>query len=292
MEGFDLSTIQGCYVGSTPTSAIYIGSNLIWPTSHDYSSDYLTFDIVEAGNVLFENAGGTTPKTISYSTDNGSTWTNITSSSSGTSIGDFVAGDKILFKGENTTYAGTNNSSNDFKGTAKFNASGNIMSLIYGDNFIGQTSLPSGSSYNFLRLLSNSKIIDASNLILPATTLTDGCYASMFNSCSFLTTAPVLPASMLKPNCYSFMFYDCTALTTAPLLPAPLLTDSCYKFMFYACTNLNYVKCLAQNISATDCTDNWLNGVSSTGTFVCNSYPSWPSGVSGIPEGWTIEYIL
>ena len=33
MNGFDLSTISGVYVGSTQYSSIYYGSNLIWPTA-------------------------------------------------------------------------------------------------------------------------------------------------------------------------------------------------------------------------------------------------------------------
>ena len=57
--------------------------------------------------------------------------------------------------------------------------------------------------------------------------------------------------------------------------------------MFYGCTSLNYIKCLATDISATDCTNNWVSGVSSTGTFVkASSMKFWPTGNSGIPTGW------
>ena len=58
--------------------------------------------------------------------------------------------------------------------------------------------------------------------------------------------------------------------------------------MFLGCTQLNYVKCLAIDRSAHYCTYNWLEGVASTGTFVKHpDMDNWPTGNSGIPEGWT-----
>jgi len=57
--------------------------------------------------------------------------------------------------------------------------------------------------------------------------------------------------------------------------------------MFYGCTNLNYIKCLATDISASSCTYNLVNGVSSTGIFITsNNPPAWTTGTSGIPSGW------
>ena len=49
MIGFDLSTISSVYVGNTQYSEIYLGSTKIWPSSHDYSQDYLTLEALEAG---------------------------------------------------------------------------------------------------------------------------------------------------------------------------------------------------------------------------------------------------
>ena len=37
-------------------------------------------------------------------------------------------------------------------------------------------------------------------------------------------------------------------------------------------------------------TNNWVNGVASTGTFVKNSAATWDvTGTNGIPTGWTVE---
>ena len=122
---------------------------------------------------------------------------------------------------------------------------------------------------------------------LPATTLAINCYQNMFSSCTSLTTAPELPATTLASNCYQYMFYGCTSLTTAPALPAKTLVEYCYQSMFYGCTSLNNVTVYADDISATDCTYYWLSNVASSGTFRNLSSVIYPTGVSGIPSGWT-----
>ncbi len=125
---------------------------------------------------------------------------------------------------------------------------------------------------------------------LPATTLADYCYFHMFDGCKNMTTAPDLPATILADYCYSHMFCGCTSLTTAPELPAITLADYCYDSMFSGCTKLNSIKCLATDISASDCTDGWVDSVSQTGTFTKNkNMTNWRSGVNGIPLGWTVK---
>lgn len=100
----------------------------------------------------------------------------------------------------------------------------------------------------------------------------------------------ILPATKLTRCCYCEMFYECTSLTAAPLLPAETLAEECYAFMFFGCTNLNYIKCLATNICSAYCTSYWLEGVSTSGTFVkAKDMTSWGSGASGIPTDWTVE---
>lgn len=125
---------------------------------------------------------------------------------------------------------------------------------------------------------------------LPATTLADNCYAAMFSGCTSLTTAPELRATTLAVSCYSMMFQGCTSLTNSPALPATTLADYCYSMMFQGCTNLNYVKCLATDISAEWCLDEWLDGVSASGTFVKASGATWAvAGTHGIPSGWKVN---
>ena len=111
----------------------------------------------------------------------------------------------------------------------------------------------------------------------------------MFRGCTSLTTAPELPATTLVASCYMYMFYGCTSLTTAPELPATTLVTNCYKYMFRGCTKLNYIKALFETAPSHSYTGEWVSGVAATGTFVKNSAATWTiTGVSGIPEGWTV----
>lgn len=124
---------------------------------------------------------------------------------------------------------------------------------------------------------------------LPATTLTSRCYTGMFNGCSSLTTAPALPATTLTDYCYRYMFAN-TGLTKAPELLADQLVADCYAYMFYNCTKLNYIKALFTTTPSSTYTNNWVTGVSSTGTFIKNINATWNvTGIYGIPTGWTVQ---
>jgi len=89
-----------------------------------YENKYLTFEALEDGTFKFAD------KVVNYSVDNGKTWTELPAN---TSTGIIQQGDKILWKGNNTSYQ---NTSGQIKASNKFNVEGNIMSLVYGDNFI------------------------------------------------------------------------------------------------------------------------------------------------------------
>lgn len=79
----------------------------------------------------------------------------------------------------------------------KCNLKGNIMSLIFGGDFVDKTDLM-GMGHIFFRLFFKCvTIVDASELILPGTTLTDRCYFEMFYGCTRLTASPKLPATIL-----------------------------------------------------------------------------------------------
>ena len=168
----------------------------------------------------------------------------------------------------------------------------------YDRMFLGCTSLSSapelpatdlsGATYCYYLMFRNcTSLEDAPDL--PATTLANGCYHSMFYGCTSLISTPALPATTLANFCYSNMFLGCVSLTTAPDLPATTLVDKCYSSMFSDCTNLNYIKCLATDISATECTLNWLRLVAASGTFVKNQVMNdWPTGNNGIPANWTV----
>ena len=218
----------------------------------------LTFEALEDGTFSFTKNG--TGDDIQYSKDNGTTWTPLVS---GETVS-VVTGDKVMWKSTITPNTSYPYGIGTFSSTNNFNLCGNIMSLLYGDDFKGQTSLED-KDYVFYRMFHYcTKMIDASNLILPATTLAKDCYNSMFQGCTRLTTSPELSATTLARYCYSDMFSECTSL--------------------------NHITMLATNISASGCLALWVYGVASTGTFVKHpGMTSLPTGESGIPKGWTVE---
>ena len=272
-----------------PNISFVQGTEEVKWTSRNSTSVMLTFETVSAGTLTITASDASVAKTISYSTDNGATWTSLTTSTTAQQLGGTLGvGDKILVKGTNTAY-GTSLNYNSFGGTANIRVYGNIMSLIGGDNFANLTTL--STSHAFYRLFYYAtNLVDAKNLILPATTLTNSCYREMFRGCTSLTTAPALPATTLTSQCYDSMFQACTSLTTAPVLPATTLETACYSGMFYGCTSLNYIKAMFTTTPSTSYTNNWVFKVVNTGTFVKNVNATWNvSGYDGVPSGWTIE---
>ena len=259
-------TLTATYSGFTDSGSVDVYQAAATSTS-DFSKEPLTFIVTSGGTIVWRKAGSSAQNlSISYSINNG-TWTTITASSTEGAAINVVAGDEVRFKGTNSSYAKSASyiTACRFAGTATCCVCGNIMSLIYGDNFIGQNTLQSANAFCGL-FFSYSKMTsdEEHKLVLPATTLTK--------------------------DCYHHMFYGCSNLTIAPELPAPTLKSLCYAEMFGGCSKLNYIKCLATNISADRCTLFWHNGVSQTGTFVkAAGMESWTRGDDGIPSGWTVE---
>lgn len=315
---------------------------------------------------------------IQYSLDNGRSWTAYTSASH-PSIS-LKTGEYVCFKGRRSDYKNigtdqyeTPSNKPIFTANQLCNISGNIMSLLYGDDFVEQTTVPERAfSGAFSKGTNNIDYINIDSLeplILPAVGLGAKCYMNMFRGCIKLTATPDLPATSVSRDCYRGMFRSCTGLesvslvlaapdlaqdcyremfrdcsklasvpqgmlpstnlatscyrqmfsnckipvapdlpattlkqecyhtmfsgtpiTAAPDLNAATLVKDCYNQMFSGCSQLANVKCLATNISAATCTDAWLKGVKSTGTFTkALSMTSWTTGQNGIPSGWTVE---
>ena len=301
----------------------------------EYEDYPMTFDVITNGTIRWssKNSNSTLNIPIYYRINDGE-WIEAHSDLGGTEI-NVVAGDQVSFKGRNTAYWSFIRNSQTtpvtytfaqcyFGGTSLFNAYGNVLSMIYSDDFINYDTTFSG---NLAHLFEGSNIVSASGLCLtattlpspaptpgpavigccqemfsactslidapelPATTLTNRCYDSMFRGCASLTTAPSLPAAILANHCYYEMFRGCTSLTTAPDLLASQLEYLSYSGMFYGCSSLNYIKCLAVNLYDSTygvlATQNWVSGVAAEGTFIYSPGTDWSVGDSGIPEGWT-----
>jgi hypothetical protein len=303
------------------TTIFSIGDNGIptgWTVDNiepDYEKEYLTLEILTGGSIVWNSSSSYTT-TISYSIDD-LPWQTVTSVRGGRPIVTLSPGQTIKFKGVNSSYGMTNpNTYCTFSGsTASFNVRGNIMSMIYGDDFTGTTLT---SNLAFPSLFRTTKVVSARNLVLPSSAVPGDSYRLMFYNCTGLTEAPsVLPGTELGITCYygmfsgctsltlapssigsssthmpasacTNMFFNCRSLTTAPELPVRTLRTYSYSGMFTGCAKLNSITCLATNISASNCLSNWVNGVAASGTFTKAAGVSWPRGTSGIPSKWTV----
>jgi len=213
----------------------------------DYSKEYLTIESLADDNDISITVKNN--NVLSYSTDNGTTWTE------GNSV-TVNNGDKVLWKGSNLS-CGIDGPCT-FNSNRNVNVSGNIMSLEFGDEFVGKTTIT--KQYQFAGVFATFKVVNADNLILPATTLANWCYQSMFSSCRHLVKAPELPATALATNCYRNMFNNCIKLVKAPELPATALANSCYANMFNGCTSLTKAPELPATILISYCYTYMFNG--------------------------------
>ena len=273
-----------------------------------YKYQYFTTISRAANNVISfimgENSDENKLEYISYSLDDGKTWTTVPNVDEETVTVDVEIGrnKRILWKGNGVSIRYCH-----FSSVGKFDVSGNVMSLIAGDKFIGKTL---SYSYQFQMLFASSddnpcKVTDASTLYLPCTNLTAHCYEYMFYHCEYLETAPKLPALKLAEYCYSNMFNGCISLEEAPELPALKLENYCYNYMFHGCENLIYIKAMFTTTPNNTYTEAWVYGVHGNkfnfstgtyeddcdvcGTFVKNKSASWNvRGDNGIPNRWAV----
>ncbi len=201
-------------------------------------------------------------------------------------------GDNILTDGDyydydnNAQYLNRNNIY--FSGSAKFNVSGQISSLLSkrcNSNNVKRRS--------FEYLFEDCHVVDASELILtsevredtysgmmagcfdliygpktlPAKYLYTECYRAMFSGCTSLVKAPEIKAEYLANSCCYEMFSGCTSLTEAPLsLPAESLSSYCYYYMFYGCTSLETPPELPATSLSNSCYNSMFYGCTSLKT--------------------------
>ena len=201
--------------------------------------------------------------TIQYSTD-GTNWSTYPSSNPVT----INADQSIYFRAESNQDSAVAFADNavyslfDFSSTngGTVEGSGNIMSL-YGPDCPNLPLQP----YAFASMFNGCASLTTAPL-LPATTVGKRCYYEMFKGCTSLTTAPSLLATTLAEGCYDGMFYDCSSLTTAPALPATTLAEYCYDGMFFRCSSLTEAPALPATILAEYCYAFMFNGCTSLTT--------------------------
>ena len=269
----------------------------------------LTFVALENTTFRFNDTPLTgTPNTLSYSLDSGTTWVEIAPNSNTPTV---QSGHTIMWKG---TASVNRNQDCDmsydnehchcfdakigvFSSTGRFNAEGNIMSLIYGEEIdCSKDTIPSGCQFRNL-FKECTTLVSCENLLLPATNLKEHCYHSMFENCTSLTTPPrTLPATTAEEYCYDSMFKGCTSLTESPILSARTMVWMCYNLMFNGCASLSSITSLADVIGDDGTTPNytngWVEGVAPNGVFTKRFNAWYRYGSDGVPNGWTINDLM
>lgn len=201
-----------------------------------YHNQYLTMEFLEDGDLCITSKPGHSSDTITDTFEysiNGADW-----SFPSEYFITVKAGDKVRWKGDgislHASTGGYNSMIGCFYTTSKYKVYGNIMSLVAGDDFVDKYDLTEYGTGLFHLLFYENEITDASNLILPATTLSEVCYDHMFYQSGIYGEPfipPKLPATTLAYHCYDGMF--CSAnITNLPELPATELVEGCYAYMF------------------------------------------------------------
>lgn len=227
-KGFDgkdvVSYLMGRAVKGPPTP----------PTPAD--KPYLTFSSPTSFTMGKTN-GKTWDGTVEYSTD-ANTWTTWNGTDTLTAVSD--SGTYYIYlRGISNTAWGRSSKNDQLTLTgSNISVAGNIETLLdYATVALGNHPQMAGDCFKSL-LRNNTALVSAENLELPATTLADFCYATMFQGCTSLVSAPALPATTIANYCYYGMFNGCTSLTSVPALPATTLMDHCYEQMFFKCSSL------------------------------------------------------
>ena len=328
MTSTEIASASKIMLGTTEAVAMYIGSTKIWPTGsapqpHDYSQDYFTIESLQDSNdIKMKRAKTPNNPTLSYSLDDGETWTATTISGTVT-FGTINTGQKIIFKGNNTKLSTAWDTYNYFTASKQFKVYGNVMSLLNGDDFKENSEFNSSNTQHCAGLLRTTYVIDASNLILPALTLYEGSYNGMFRGATNLVYGPkILPALNIPKDGYSSMFEGCTSLVVAPeilattvsgdtalnrmfcmsrnsqvtaaMTKSPILRianpqdyNNVYQQLFSGNGNIAEVTILAEGTNLEFA--KWLERVSSTGVIKKLSTTTLTTGIYGVPSGWTTE---
>ena len=216
--------------------------NVIFYDSTKESTDYFTIVALDEDITV-----KLTQNNLQYYNNSANNWVTLNANETTT----ISAGEKMKIKISNPSQVSSGGIGN-FVVNKPFKVEGNIMSLLYGENFIGQKKLK--ESYTFKDLFANCTTLQsAGSLVLPAITITPHCYHNMFLNCSSLKYAPQLPATTLAICCYQNMFERCGSLKNAPQLPATTLAEDCYSEMFTGCGSLTTTPDLPATTLANGC---------------------------------------
>ena len=161
----NLSNVTNIKIPEGNVVKIVSGGNVLW--EKDYNKEYCTITFDDAiGSITLIND-------VEWSEDK-KTWNTAAANTA------FTPTSKSVYL---RRVGDVWNAKSNYKGivvSTNYSLSGNIFSLLYGDDFVGKTTFASGD-YNLNHFAYRSATLtNAENLVLPATTLTAHCYDLMF----------------------------------------------------------------------------------------------------------------
>jgi len=150
----------------------------------DYSKEYFTVTSWEDNNTLYLLHSNSS-KNMQISFDK-TTWAEVINGQTGTYTYTLNKGEKAYFKGVNNSMTNVQDRQTCWSGSKTYEFSGNIMSLLWGDDFIGKTVVPSTSTTNifgwaFIPASSTyANVLTMRNLVIPMTTYPAGIFKFTF----------------------------------------------------------------------------------------------------------------
>ena len=187
-----------------------------------YIRKYLTMQAIETGTFSVSIDSGCSSMTISYSLDNGVTWIDnafTTGTAKTYTTPNISAGDSVIWK----CISADGSFSNSYDKVVKFSSTmsckmyGNILSLIYGDAFIGKNTLANGFQ-TFRQNFINLKVVDAEYLIIPVITMKQYVAIMMFDGNTNLVKGPALVSDEIQTGALQQAFRNNTHLASLTII--------------------------------------------------------------------------
>lgn len=238
---------------------------------YDKNKDLFWIDFEESGGKVFIRNSGYAVSDLWFSKD-GESWTQIPNSEVTIEMGESC----VLYIKNNTRQLNLNTEIT-FSQNAKIG--GNMKALTDMD-------------YNCCSFLfsGNEYLVDASELILPWTVLSERCYEGMFINCTSLRYSPSLKIDRPADNCLLEMFKGCTSLIELDLREVNFWYYGVRNFYDLICKNIiegcscnviiNKERALPGLKNATNCNLVFDDGLTFTEPYCSDNimpwYGSWP----------------
>ena len=248
-----INNIEAILIGDSPVVKAYLGDTVIWEAPNDneyanrtYRHQYFTTEALADNCVITLNIAqnvNTNIVTSFYYSRDRITWTPVTNTS-GTAqtitLPAINTGEKYYWKGvnkaisQNGSYDATNRV--NISATQNYKVYGNMFSMLWGDDFIGQNYFPDDTTnYIYAGFFYNSTtLVDAANLYFP------GQHTKGF-TCN---TGGETPTADEVINTFNDTFSGCSNLINCPIIEMLTINgNSAVKRMFQNCrkmTNVTY----------------------------------------------------